>query len=287
MKNIGRALSFVIVAIIYVIAAIFGISFYLVLPFDFWLNLLIADIIATFVTFLFSVIFDNASVYDPYWSVAPIIIVVFCAVRAKSLNAAQILPLIAIILWGVRLTANWAYTFKGISYQDWRYTMLKEKTGKLYPIVNFMGIHLFPTLVVYACMLPAVFTFVYSPEFNAGSVIFFALSILAALWQGASDYVMHKFRKSGEKGFNRNKMWKYSRHPNYLGEILMWWGVALAFVCVMPSHWYLISGAIINTLMFLFVSIPLADGRQARKEGFEAYKADTHMLLPIKKRYKN
>lgn len=280
--SLNRATSFVIIAFVYIIAALVGIVLYLYLPFAFWLNLLLADLAATVVTFLFSVIFGNASVYDPYWSVAPIVIVVFCAIRMGALGAVQILPLIAVVIWGIRLTANWAYTFKGLAHQDWRYTMLKEKTDKLYPIVNFLGIHVFPTLVVYACILPVVFTFVYRPSFNLGSAIFFAVSVFAAVWQGASDCVMHKFRKSGQKGFNRMAMWKYSRHPNYLGEILMWWGVALAFVSVMPSQWYLILGATVNTLMFLFISIPLADGHQARKEGFAQYKAETRMLLPIR-----
>lgn len=281
--KINRQLSFIIIAIVYIIAIAGGIISYIYLPFDFWLSLLLADIIATVITFIFSLIFKNASVYDPYWSVQPIVIVIGFAIKEPHLNAVQILPMIAVFIWGIRLTSNWAYTFHGMSHQDWRYSMLKEKSGKLYPLVNFFGIHLFPTLVVYACTLPIVFTFVENPPFNAGSALFFALSIFAVVWQGTSDFLMHKFRKSGKKGFIRVGTWKYSRHPNYLGEILMWWGVALAFLCVMPSRWYLMTGTLINTLMFLFISIPLADNHQSRKDGFAQYKAATRMLLPIKK----
>ena len=73
IKN--RALSFVAVTIVYVLASVGGIVSYLLLPYSFWLNLLIADVIATVITFVFSVIFKNASVYDPYWSVQPIVII--------------------------------------------------------------------------------------------------------------------------------------------------------------------------------------------------------------------
>lgn len=283
MKN--RVASFIIIFIVYAIATACGVMSYVLLSqnLDFWLNLLIADTVATIVTFIFSVIFKNASVYDPYWSVQPIIIVIAFAIKAPALGAAQILPMIAVFIWGLRLTANWAYTFRSMAHQDWRYTMLKEQTGKLYPIVNFLGIHLVPTLIVYACTLPAVFTLVYAPEFNTGSAVFFALSICAVMLQGTADYQMHRFRKSGVGGFIRVGLWKYSRHPNYLGEILMWWGIALAAVCVMPQHWYLIAGAIANTLLFVFVSVPLADKRQSRKAGFEEYKKSTRMFLPIKK----
>lgn len=286
MKITNRALSFVIVALVYAVATAVGVVCYLKLPFEFWLNLLLADVIATVVTFAFSLIFQNASVYDPYWSVQPIVIVVGFALGYKQIGIVQILLLIAVLLWGIRLTANWAYTFGGLQYQDWRYTMLHEKTGKAYPLINFLGIHLVPTLVVYGCVLPIAFAFRYNPEFNAGCAVFFAVSVAAAVMQGAADCQMHKFRKNRTSTFIRNGLWKYSRHPNYLGEILMWWGVALSVVCVMPERWYLMAGALANTLLFLLVSIPLADGRQSRKDGFAEYKSQTRMLLPIWKRQK-
>ena len=286
MKNISRTWSFVLIALIYAAATAVGVVCYIYLPFAFWLNLLLADIAATVVTFIFSLIFRNASVYDPYWSVQPLVIVVGYAVVRKNLSVTQILPLIAVLLWGIRLTANWAYTFYGLGFQDWRYTMLREKTGKLYPVVNFVGIHLVPTLVVYGCVLPIAFTFEEAPAFNAGAAVFFALSVSATVLQGAADIQMHRYRKNRNGTFMRNGLWKYSRHPNYLGEILMWWGVALAYVCVTPSRWYLIAGAVANTLLFLCVSIPLAEGRQSRKEGFAEYKKQTRMLLPLPKKQK-
>ena len=63
----------------------------------------------------------------------------------------------------------------------------------------------------------------------------------------------------------------------------MWWGVALAVVSASPDSWYLIAGAVSNTMLFLMVSIPMADKRQAKKDGFAEYKRATRMLLPIKK----
>ena len=94
---------------------------------------------------------------------------------------------------------------------------------------------------------------------------------------------MHKFRKHRSGSFIRNGLWKYSRHPNYLGEITMWWGVGLSVTAAAPSAWYLLLGALANTVLFLAVSIPMADKRQSRKEGFSEYKKQTRMLLPIKR----
>ena len=183
----SRKASFIAIAIIYLLASAIGIVLAVFLPFDFWLNLLLADVVATVATFVFSLILHNSSVYDPYWSVQPIVITFgYTFFSGGEITLVKILPLIAITIWGVRLTANWAYTFKGLDHQDWRYTMLKEKTGVFYPVINFLGIHLFPTIVVYAVTLPTVFFDYAFADINAGCVIFFVVSLLAVLLQGVS-----------------------------------------------------------------------------------------------------
>ncbi len=278
----SRSNSFVVVFFVYVLAITIGVIAYNALLFSPWVNLLLADVVATIFVFSISVILKNASVYDPYWSVQPIVIIWYLSIL-KPLNFSRFLVLIVISYWGIRLTANWAYTFMGLEHQDWRYTMLKEKTGKLYPIINFFGIHMFPTIVVYFCVLPAVYVFLFEVAFNVFSFFGVALSITAATIQLFADMEMQSFRKNIHQGFIRTGLWKYSRHPNYLGEILMWWGVAIMLICAVPSKWYLAFGALLNTLMFLFVSIPMAEKRQARKAGFAEYKNATRMLLPIKR----
>lgn len=278
----NRALSFVIVGLVYLAATVLGIAIYKSLSFDWWLNLLISDVAATVFTFIFSLIFKNASVYDPYWSVQPIVVLAVYSV-GREVNLFGLLLIATVVFWGIRLTVNWAYTFKNLCHQDWRYTMLKEKTGKLYFFVNLTGIHLVPTLIVWGCVLPAVYALVNGIELRAVSLPFIALSFFAALLQLVSDIQMHKYRRDRKTPFICYGLWKYSRHPNYLGEILMWWGIGLAVVSAAPEAYILLSGAIANTILFLFVSIPMADGRQSSKEGFAEYKKATRMLLPIKK----
>ena len=274
--------SFAVIAVVYAIAVVVGVLVYYAVSADWWIRLLIADVAATVATFIFSVIFKNASVYDPYWSVAPPVILISFAF-GRALTALGVLILIAVGFWSVRLTANWAYNFGDLTHQDWRYTMLKEKTGAFYPLINFIGIHLVPTLVVYGCILPAVFAVREGVEAGPLGVIFVAISMLAATLQCVSDIQMHAFRRRRRGGFIRDGLWKYSRHPNYLGEILMWWGIGIAVVVSAPEVWYFIFGALANTALFLFVSIPMADGRQSKKDGFAEYKSATRMLLPIPK----
>lgn len=280
--KINRFVSFLIIIAIYALASAVGIYTYLSIPGKMWFRLLIADVAGTIITFIFSILFKNSSVYDPYWSVQPIIIL-FAFIFNQMITLPKLLIVIAISFWGIRLTANWAYTFGGMAHQDWRYTMLKEKTGFFYPIINFLGIHLVPTLVVYACTLPAVFVVTLNTTWSPLCLIGFAISIGAVILQSVADIQMHQYRKNKSTPFIETGLWKYSRHPNYLAEILMWYGIAFFAIALLGFKWYFILGAIANTILFFAVSIPMADGRQSKKPGFEQYKAKTRMLLPIKR----
>ena len=287
MKKIkeSRFLSFPTIILVYAVTGLVGVLVYRALSWHFALKLLVADIAATAVCFVFSLVFSNASVYDPYWSVQPPFILA-AFIIANGISPSALILLLAVSFWGIRLTANWAYTFGNLTHQDWRYTMLKNTTGKFYPVINFVGIHLVPTLVVYACTLPAVYIILEAPKPNILFVIFACLSVFATLMQAIADIEMQSFRKEKRQGFIRAGLWKYSRHPNYLAEILMWWGVALSSFSLLPNRPYLLLGAILNTLLFTFVSIPMAEKRQSRKDGFALYKSETRVLLPLPKKIK-
>ena len=289
----SRLRGFAVIVAVYVLATVTGIYLYEILPWNYLLNIFVSDVVATLIVYLFSMLSGNASMYDPYWSVQPIVILCVCVLQVSksscNVTILGVLFFIVICIWGIRLTANWAYTFHGLKYQDWRYTMLREKTGIFYPLINLLGIHLFPTIVVYTCVIPAVIVIRANIEGNVWTVSALLISLLGTIIQGTADAQMHRFRKSTVKPegsinmFIRTGLWKYARHPNYLGEIMMWWGIALAAVTVLPDQWYLLIGAVINHLMFLGISIPLADGHQSRKPGFAEYRKQTRMLLPVKK----
>ncbi len=278
----NKIISLIIIFIIYIISIIGGVITYNNLDYNIYLNIFIADIVSTIIIFLFSCIFDNASIYDPYWSVQPIVIVCLYMI-GKSISISSLLLLIVILLWGIRLTINWIYTFDNLNWEDWRYRHYKETTGGFYPFVNLFGIHLVPTILVYFGIIPSILI-IDNNIFNIFSVIGFIVSLIAIIIQTISDIEMHKFRKN-HHGLIRTGLWKYSRHPNYLGEILMWWGVGIQGFAI--SHkLYVFIGAILINLLFLFISIPLADGKQSTKKGFIEYKKSTRMLLPIPVKFK-
>jgi len=279
----SRTVGFVFLLIVYAAAAGIGVLVYRALNGSALLRLLLADAAATVFVFLISTLVKNPSVYDPYWSVAPVVILALLMPAHGGWQTGSVLLFACVSYWGIRLTANWAYTFRGLGSCDWRYEMLAKKSGAWFPLVNLFGIMLFPTIVVFLCLLPAL-DYLASGGLNALTCTGFAVCLLAATLQLVSDLQLHRFQRisSDRARIIRTGLWKYARHPNYLGEILMWWGIYLVMLSVRPAHWFLGAGALVNTLMFLFISIPMAEKRMAGyKEGYAAYRGETNMLLPL------
>ena len=283
LKN-SRPISFLVITLIYIIASAIGIATFYAYPSDdLYIKLLVADIISTLFVWLTGIMLKNSSVYDPYWSVAPIVIVPILTVYLNEFNMGTYLLMFVIFFWGIRLTLNWAYTFRNLNIQDWRYTKLHDDNTKLWFITNLVGINLVPTIVVFLVMLPA-FEFMQSfSEMNPFILLSSLVCVLAVILQLVADTQMHRFKKDPANiGRHINvSVWKYVRHPNYLGEIMMWWGVYFMLLSVDASLWIYAIGPLCNTLLFLFISIPLMESRQLKKiPEYIEYKENTGMLLP-------
>lgn len=253
---------------------------------DLFLNLLICDVAATIIIWLFGVLFKTASFYDPYWSVQTFVMVLAILISSGNWNAGTILFLVALAYYTVRLTGNFIRTFHSLRYVDWRYEMLREKSGKLFQIVNLMGICMFPTLIVYLASIPALY--VALGNFSWWQIIGFVVMVGAVTLELISDKQMTRFVKTRT---DRSQvinvgLWRFSRHPNYLGEISFWFGVYFFFLAEFKELWYWGAGAIAILLMFLFISIPMEEKRMATyKPGLAAYKkrANALLLLPERK----
>ena len=255
----------------------------------FWINnlylmILMWDVVATVITFIFSLIFRNSSVYDPYWSVAPMVFSFYLFFRIGNFTLANTLFLACINIWGARLTINWITTFHDFTYQDWRYVMYKENNGPLlYFIINFFGIHMFPTLLVYAGMMPMIPLFM--AENNLLIIIGCLIILIGVSLEFFADQQMHQFlRTTKEKVTCRNGLWRYSRHPNYLGEITIWVGVYVSMIAVNQDRWYFL-GFILMILLFEFISIPMMEKRQIqRRSDYIDYIKTTSRLLILPNR---
>lgn len=224
--------------------------------------------------------------YDPYWSVKPAVIATGYVVLF-GLNGIPSMALFALMmLYNLRLTSNFFRDWPGLRHEDWRYQNFRQQFPKAYWFVSFGGIHLFPTVMVYLACIPLYFGMKESFELNWIGGLGVALTTAAILLAFVADEQMRSFRTKPEnKGKNMNSgLWKYSRHPNYFGELLTWWGIYLVALNASLDFWWTGVGALAITLMFIFVSIPLMDKRSLEnREGYADLMKRTRAFLPFPK----
>ena len=292
LKN--KFISYTILLLVYAFSFVVGLYiFNLLSDMNLLLRFLIMDVVTTVVIFMFSWFFDNASIYDPYWSVLPQVMVIILALDGSSFHWTSYIMIALIELWGMRLTLNCLIRFKDLTHQDWRYTHFKETHPKLWPLINLGGIHLVPTLVVYLLMLPVAAYFeavnnnLVTNNFNVSSILAIVISIVGILFELIADIQSGYYRKKYPNQLLNKGLWKVSRHPNYFGEIIFWFGIFLLMLSIRENYWVLVLGPIVNLLMFSFISIPLMEKRMLKKyPDYKEYIENTNVLLPLKKNNK-
>ncbi len=224
-----------------------------------------ADGAATVVVFLFSVATRNSSCYDPYWSVAPVPIALFWLLQPGSAGFTTVRHVLVFALlcaWAVRLTANFASQWRGLGHEDWRYRDMQQQTGRFYWPVSFLGIHLMPTILVFlGCLAlwPALASG--ARPFNWFDVLAGIVTATAIGLEATADLQMRRFRRIAKASGQTDPsgLWSYSRHPNYFGEVLFWWGLLLFALAAAPFAWWMLLGPVTILALFLFASIPLME----------------------------
>jgi steroid 5-alpha reductase family enzyme len=230
--------------------------------------------VGTLVVFSFSVAFNNSSFYDPYWSMAPVPLVLLWAVpawgAADRWRSTVVLALVSV--WAVRLTINWARGWRGLDHEDWRYVDLRRSNGRFYWPVSLVGVHLMPTALVFLGCVPL------AAAVTAKGRPFGALDLVAAVVTGAAIWIetvadqqlRHFARTHANRGAVLDTgLWAWSRHPNYFGEVLFWWGLGLFGVSATPGRPWILAGPLAITALFLFISIPMMERHLER--GHPAY----------------
>lgn len=259
--------------LVYILALIIAVATAIYFPSENALvRVAIADVVATIVVFIFSVVYKNSSVYDPYWSLVPIAIVIYWMINSGSLNEMEPLKLIMaglIIIWGMRLTVNWLLRWNNLEDEDWRYIDIKNKTGKFYWPVSFLGIHLMPTIWVFMGMVPVYYA-IYNLTVLTPFITVFAISITVfAIWlESTADNQLrrHLITRTNKNERMKKGVWSIIPYPNYVGEMLFWWGLYLFALAFNVSNWWTIFGPLSITFLFLFISIPMMKKRLANKK---------------------
>ncbi len=246
----------------------------------------LGDLVATVVVFAGSVLTNNSSIYDPYWSVQPAAIAgYYLWLSYPHVGARQILVAALAFLYALRLTSNFYRDWPGLLKEDFRYADFRRRFRRLYWPVSFVGIHMFPTVMVYLGCIPLYAVMKGDGAFGWLDILGTLVTLAAVVLAFGADEQLRTFRRDP---LNKSKaigsgLWRRSRHPNYLGEMSSWWGFYLFALAAGPRWWWTGVGAMAISLMFVFVSIPLMERRElVRRSGYRQYVEQTPALLPLR-----
>ncbi len=183
-------------------------------------------------------------------------------------------------LWGLRLATH-VYLRNRKKEEDTRYKALRG-SKKLFPFL-FFKVYLLQSCLLYLIATPIIWGNTFKIPYSSllfWSAIYFW--IFGFVFEVIADFQLFRFKQDPK---NKGKlfiqgMWKLSQHPNYLGEIVLWWAIWL-LVLPSPNGWTMIFSPLTITLLILYVSgIPLLEKKMKQHPEFHSYNENTPRLFP-------
>ncbi len=231
--------------------------------------------------FIISIFVKRNDVADIAWGIGYILICGFLFLTQEK-NPVMNLVYILIVLWGLRLSIH-IYLRNKNKKEDFRYKVWREAWSNSFYIRSYLQVYLLQGFILLIIISPVI-NAAYRPALNWSFLTSTGIVcwVIGFYFQAVGDYQLKIFtskRKSKDE-ILQSGLWKYSRHPNYFGEIMMWVGI---FIITIPSPYSLffsISPALISFLLVFVSGIPLLEKKYASHPGFAAYKKRTSKLIP-------
>jgi steroid 5-alpha reductase family enzyme len=210
----------------------------------------------------------TAAVYAQYWpaTVPPLLLLV--------------LPLI----WGLRLAVRIFFKNAG-KPEDFRYRAWRDAWGKTFWWRSFLQVYMLQGLVILAVSSPLFLHLLYPSPVHYGLYIlglcmWIAGFICEVVGDAQLDSFLHNPANKGR--IMMSGLWKYSRHPNYFGESLMWWGIAVVSSSLFAYPLLTVVSPLLITYLLLYVSgVPMLEKRWEGNSEWESYKRRTSVFLPL------
>ncbi len=220
---------------------------------------------------------------DIIWGSGFIVTAITAMIVSDGVGARGYLAAFLVTLWGVRLAAHIFMRNRG-KPEDRRYQKWREEWGRHAFMRAYLQVFLLQGLLMIIISLPVTFIIVFGQHpFGLFDVIGVCIWLAGFVFEAVGDYQLLQFKRDPQ---SRGKMmtsglWTYTRHPNYFGEVTLWWGVYIIALSV-PQGWATILGPLTITFLILKVSgIPLLEEKYKDNPEFQAYKRRTSAFFPL------
>lgn len=246
------------------------------------LNLLIISLACSLLWGV-SLLRRDSSIVDIFWGIGFVIVgwATYLSCSHATLQAAVLLGLVT--LWGARLAGYLGWRNWG-KEEDYRYAAMRTKHGKNYPLVSLVTVFALQGGLIWFISLPIQLGIPVASSWYAWDFAGITLWLIGFTCESVGDWQLARFKANPA---NRGKvmdrgLWRYTRHPNYFGDFLVWWGIYLV-AAEPPTCWWTIASPLLMSFLLIRVSGVrlLENSLRASKPGYAAYIAKTSSFFPL------
>lgn len=234
------------------------------------------------VWFVISLLIKRNDIADIAWGLGFVGVVIFLFITQAQTLQSTIVYILTII-WGIRLAIHIGVRSKG-KPEDFRYKKWRDEWGKYFVLRSYLQVYLLQGFFMWIISLPIIVVSmaqnqVISPFILSGSIVW----LIGFAFESIGDYQLMLFikHKQNKSDIMQTGLWKYTRHPNYFGEVLVWWGI---FIMVLPLEygiWTIISPITISFLLLYVSGIPMLEAKYKDHQAFQDYKKRTSAFFPM------
>lgn len=203
---------------------------------------------------LWSVAIKNVSIVDIFWGLGYVIVNSFYYFSSENPTHRQIIVLILVAIWGLRLTLYLAWRNIGKG-EDYRYQNFRKEYGpKRYWWFSYFQTFLLQGGLMLIISLPLLAVHTHVTPLNVWDYLAIVVWVIGFIFEAGGDYQLARFKGNpNNKGKVLNTgFWKYTRHPNYFGDATVW--VSYALFCIASGSYWQIVGSVIMVVLIIKVS---------------------------------
>jgi steroid 5-alpha reductase family enzyme len=243
-----------------------------------------AAVVFIFMTavFVLALILKNNGIVDVAWGLGFVLLAVHLHFQAPQRGQVEMIFLALVALWGLRLAGHILRRNLG-KPEDFRYANMRNKWGRAAPVKAFLFIFMLQGFLMLIVSSPLLVVF-RSPARPLNSLDLLGILVYAGgfLFETIADaHLAAHIRKRTVKGKLLTRgLWAFTRHPNYFGEVTLWWGLGLIALSSRHGAAGLVGPAVITLLIRYVSGVPLLEKKYAGRPDWEAYKKTTPIFIP-------
>ncbi len=233
---------------------------------------------------IISVALRDASIVDPFWSVGFMVATAWYFQQGQGNDHRKVLVLILVMVWGLRLFIHLFLRFYRATGEDHRYRNFRNTYGAhRYWWFSFLQVFLLQGTLLWLISLPLLAAMHLGTDAPVGILDYAAAAVwlMGFIFEAGGDYQLMRFKKDPN---NKGKLlttgfWGLTRHPNYFGDAVVWWGFGLFGLA--SGAWWAIPAPLLMTFLLLRVSgVAMLERSLRNKPGFGVYKRKTPAFFP-------